>query len=944
MNYRKSLLAASIITSLCMSAAAFAADGTPAANAAAASAPTSAAATAPVQDTSGTTAPATTEQAKEAQAKKVTNLVGVTVTGIRASLQASMDTKRNADAIVDAITAEDIGKFPATNVAEALAQVPGVTLDHLLGATQRVSIDGIDPSLNNAFLDGHPVAQALWLYGDSPNRGFNYSLLPPEILGQLEIFKSPEARLPEGSLGGTVFMHTVQPLDVPSNTLSGSFGTNYNDMTRNTRPNGSLFYSWHNDDKTFGVDVSAQHYEENTSREGQEIFGYAQAGGVAASNPAVAAQIASGAVNPNSLFPSELNSADFQQTEKRNSIFVNLQYKPNENFDSTLSLMYMTDRLDNLNTSLYPIESFGPITSLGTANSNGIINSGTVGGTACAPGVTPCPPGASTYEDNDARGAYIKTKGADWRGKYKGDGWSLGGQLGVSTSSDDISQALEEFLYTGPFNWNTSKGFTFTDPATADNPNYWPESASGINYKEYKSKDSYAQLDLTKDFDGFFNEVEVGARYASHWESQSLIAYSGLADGTLADVGFGGLSNLHGASSIGLGGSTVSHVVTSGYQAVMNAVLNPANGLIANNPFTTYDNTFNVQQQNSSLYAQVDFGNDSLHGNIGARYVHTQITAYGYTGFSECSQTTYGCDFPPGFGYVGTKNKSNDVLPAFNIAWNVTPDLILRGAASETIAYAPYNEYAPYFESNDTIAPLTATAGNPNLKPYKSVNFDLSAEYYFNPESVIAVSGFYKNVLNYVVNASTVQSVINPSWSTIGSGAQGQLLVNQGLCTTAGLCQYSVSAPINGGHAKVKGAAVSYQQAFGDSGFGLRANYTYSDSSTAAGGPLPYNSKSSYTLAPYFERGAYSASVSYNYRTKYLAGGYVAGAPDTYTGSYKELDSSLGYKVNQNFTLSFNMLNLLNSVYKQYYGENEQQLANEYVSGREYMLSAHFKF
>ena len=324
MNYRKTLLAASIITSLCMSAAAFAADGTSsAANAAATNAPTSA--SAPVQDTSGTTAPATTEQAKEAAAKKVTNLVGVTVTGIRASLQASMDTKRNADAIVDAITAEDIGKFPATNVAEALAQVPGVTLDHLLGATQRVSIDGIDPSLNNAFLDGHPVAQALWLYGDSPNRGFNYSLLPPEILGQLEIFKSPEARLPEGSLGGTVFMHTVQPLDVPSNTLSGSFGVGYNDMTRNTRPNGSLFYSWHNDDKTFGVDVSAQHYEENTSREGQEIFGYAQAGGVAASNPAVAAQIASGAVNPNSLFPSELNSADFQQTEKRNSIFVNLQ-------------------------------------------------------------------------------------------------------------------------------------------------------------------------------------------------------------------------------------------------------------------------------------------------------------------------------------------------------------------------------------------------------------------------------------------------------------------------------------------------------------------------------------------------------------------------------------------------------------------------------------------
>ena len=163
MNYRKTLLAASIITSLCMSAAAFAADGAPASSA-------------PPQDTSGqssTTAPAATQEARDANSKKVTNLVGVTVTGIRASQQASINTKRNADAIVDAITAEDIGKFPASNVAEALAQMPGITLDRSIPGTQRVSIDGIDPSLNLTLLDGHPVAQAIWLYGDSPNRGFN---------------------------------------------------------------------------------------------------------------------------------------------------------------------------------------------------------------------------------------------------------------------------------------------------------------------------------------------------------------------------------------------------------------------------------------------------------------------------------------------------------------------------------------------------------------------------------------------------------------------------------------------------------------------------------------------------------------------------------------------------------------------------------------------------
>jgi iron complex outermembrane recepter protein len=919
MSHRKTLIAASIFAGLCLSGALHAQDTT--------------------QTTTTNPANQTTEQqAEKANAKQ---LGTVTVVGIRASLQKSMDTKRNADAIVDAITATDIGKFPATNVAEALAQVPGVTLDHLFGATQRVSIDGTDPSLNLAFLDGHPVAQAMWLYGDSPNRGFNYSLLPPEILGQLEIFKSPEARLTEGSLGGTVLMHTVQPLDVAANTLSGSFGVNYNDMVDNQRPNGSVFYSWHNDDKTFGVDVSAQHYEEITSREGQEIFGYSTVSSVAAANPAVAAEVANGTIKGSDVFPNELNSADFQQTEKRNSILVNIQYRPNDHFDSTLSLMYMNDSLNNINTSLYPIQSLGPITSLGPANGNGVIGSGTVGATG------PNGQTAETFEDNDARGSYIRTKGVDWRGTYYGDGWRVSGQTGVSTSNDTISQAFQEFFYNGGFNWNTSKGFNFTNLAAADDPANWTGSASNIAYKPYKAKDQYAQVDFSKDFDGFVNELLVGARYASHWESQSLLTLSNNFDPSLSEVGFGGLSNLQGLSSIGIGGSSVAHVVTPGYQSIFNAALSANNGLIADNPFQTYDNTFNVQQKNSALYMQANFGTDDVHGNLGVRYVHTQTTAYGYNVPSTCSDVSYDCVFPSGFGYVGETHTNNNWLPAFNIAWNVTPDVILRGAASETIAYAPYNELAPFFESNDTIAPLTATAGNPALKPYKSVNFDISAEYYFDPQSVVAVSGFYKNVLNYVVNVATEETQQNGSWGTIGTSSQGIALINAGVCTTAGMCQYSVSAPVNGGRATVKGAAISYQQAFGDSGFGVRANYTYTDARTAQeiGGSnwLPYNSKNSYTLAPYFEQGPYSASISYNYRSEYLAGGYVAGAPASYTGSYKELDASAGYQFNKNFSVTFNMLNLLNSTYKQYLGQHETEILNEYVSGREFMLEAHFK-
>src|SRR5579863_2832125 len=109
--------------------------------------------------------------------QKSLSLGALQVSGIRSSLAVSLDTKRNADAIVDAVTATDLNKFPTTNVADALSLIPGVTLDHSMPATERVSIDGLDPSLNLSLVDGHPVAQAMWLFGDQPNRGFNFSLL-----------------------------------------------------------------------------------------------------------------------------------------------------------------------------------------------------------------------------------------------------------------------------------------------------------------------------------------------------------------------------------------------------------------------------------------------------------------------------------------------------------------------------------------------------------------------------------------------------------------------------------------------------------------------------------------------------------------------------------------------------------------------------------------------
>lgn len=927
MKYRKNILTASILASLFLAAAAQAQDAVkqvPDAGAAPAGQVLLA-----QNDTNA--GDKTKNKNKDAE-----ELGTIVVSGIRESLKASLDKKRDADAIIDAITAEDIGKFPATNVAEAMAQLPGVTLDRAFGATQKVSIDGLDPSLNLSYLDGHPIAQAVWRYGDNPDRGFNYSLLPPEILGGLEIYKSPEARLPEGSLGGTIIMHTRLPLDLPSNTVDGSVGWNYNDMESKGKPNVSGFYSWKNDDKTFGVDVSAQHYEQVTSRQGEEIFGYTPVANIAASNPGVAAQVASGSIKSSDVMPNEINIAYFQQTEKRDSVTSNIQFKPNENFETTLGLMWMRDDLSNWNQSMYAFPVWLTSTVAGidqlTSNGHGLITSGHSCDTSTQPD---CAGRAGTVFDNQVRHSVVSTRGADWRASWRQDNWKLSGQIGVSTSRDPSTQAFIEPVYFGGYTWDISKGFKFDDTAAATNPANWAGAGWMGNYGEWpdRARDNYAQADFSMDLNGFLNQLLLGVRWADHHEGQNLLVWSGgVRVGDLTQVGAGGLTDL---SAFDFWSGAANHVQPSSGGAVTNWVLGSPN--VQNPQFLyapyVYQGTYNIDQASDAAYAQLNFGDDKLRGNFGLRFVHSTLDSSGYVVSADQVNTLP----PPAGSYQTVSSTHNNVLPALNVAYTVQDDFILRGALSETIAFAPYNQEAPYTFTNDSV--LTGAGGNARLSPYKSNNFNFSAEWYFAPESILAASVFYKDVRNYIVNGVETERLFN---SLFTSNPDQYAQLTAGNCDDKGFCDYSISRPVDGGKAKVKGFAVSYQQAFGETGFGVRANYTYSDGSTHSGGEMPYNSKNSYSLSPYYEKDQLSASLSFSRRSSYLAGGYVAGAPDTFVAPYKELDASVAWRFNSHLQLSLDALNLLDSTYYSYFGTPDM-LSGKYKNGTQYMLTLHMK-
>ena len=192
----------------------------------------------------------------QAQTDEPAVLEEVIVTGIRGSLQESLETKRFASSVVDAISAEDIGKFPDKNVADSLARITGVSVTRGFGEGEKIAVRGTSPDQNRTLLNGAAVASADWFVLDNPSRAFNYTLLPSTIVSGLEVFKSPQADIQEGSLGGTVMLRTRRPLDMDANSGVVQVQGMYSETSEEWDPNVSALYSWKNDAETLGFNVS----------------------------------------------------------------------------------------------------------------------------------------------------------------------------------------------------------------------------------------------------------------------------------------------------------------------------------------------------------------------------------------------------------------------------------------------------------------------------------------------------------------------------------------------------------------------------------------------------------------------------------------------------------------------------------------------------------------
>ena len=872
----------------------------------------------------------------------------VVVVGIRHSLQSSIKTKKNTDAIVDVITAEDVGKFPDTNVAESLSHLPGFSVDRMFGEGEKVSIHGTDPALNRMFVDGHSIASADW--GGNPNdisgRTFNYALLAPEIIGKATAYKSPEAWIDEGSLGGTVMIETRKPLDLKPGTLSASAGYAYNDRSEKGNARGSVLYSWHNDNKNFGVLVAATYDKENLYRAGVEYFGYS--GGDSFDGSFTTTTDANGNVtavtgpNINGAAPTpasyaEMNAARvpccinwayFDQTRERKGLSAAVQWKPDDNSEFDLTALHIVGDYTNFSQSEYSVAVWGGNRASDISVANGLVTGATIGSSGYIGFDPNNPNGATSYGtnaqlDNNLRHSVVTTDSVNLAGKWSFDTWKVSGNVGFTKATGGKDpEYLSSFQTGAGFSFDFDQNHTMvnytvdpTDPTsffksdlrqgTVNGVQGWYTQIGGVYYEVYKDEETYGQIDFAKELNGPFTKLRFGFKASEHdnsdWSSGTnvyLTAPTDLSDWdyTLSPSGlFDGL----GAS----GNATQYATLTrSGLMAMLKSGISQDNGL-------NYGSMFDINEMIMAGYMQGDFRVDKFHGNLGGRLVRTRDQS-DYWEYNQNSST---------WSSRSVTQDDTKFLPAANLVYDLSDNLLLKGGIAKVIARPRYGQLAGSFSLDNQH--LTGGGGNPNLKPYESTNYEASAEYYFGKSGMAAAEFFYRDISSYIVQDT-----------------QDKVLFNT---ATGGMSTYSVSSPFNAQNAKVHGLALQYETDL-PFGFGVSTNVTFAEADTGTKAYyMPYLSKYTVNVIPYYEKGPLQVRLSYSYRSKYFTQIGRRNSKD-FTDSYTQVDLSGTYNVNDHVAVYVKGLNLLDETYYQFSSVTIAP-TNFYKNGRVFMIGVNYK-
>ncbi|WFL78560.1 TonB-dependent receptor [Altererythrobacter arenosus] len=746
----------------------------------------------------------------------------IVVSGIRASLQDAMNIKREATGVVDAISAEDIGKFPDTNLAESLQRITGVSIDRQSGEGSTVTVRGFGPDFNLVIVNGRQMPTSTLGDGFSApsSRSFDFANLASEGVAGVEVYKSGRASLPTGGIGSVINIKTPKPLDRPG--FQGSIGakavydTSRFEGTEITPEISGIVSKTFADDRV-GI-LLAGSYQQRKASQAQFVTGNWRPGYTGAENNwgTLAQQGDPRFANienrpgPTDVYQVPQNVAyDFFNFEREriNGQAV-LQFQPTDSLDMRLDYMYSQNTFDSRQDSIGVWFNHGDTSSAWT-------DGPAAGALFYAENFDPGVDGL----DGPGIGKDLAITGAV--GANRSINHSIGGNvawegLGGLRLELDAHHSTAESKPTSPYGSGIAVGTAIfaTQSQSVDYTSDMPVisvqmypggeiSASNIRPAGNAFRNAYFKNEINEvtlrggyDFDAsFIDSLDFGVSYI---ENKVRSAFGVIQNDTWG----GTLSRAETPDDLfveralspdlaGMSGSNDPSIIPVYFQIDTENLIQLLDGQLgicgaapAGTCLAPYGDDRRITEETIAPYVQTfhrfDLGDTEVTMRLGLRYEETEITSTALsripTGTVWAGANEITPIFAPESDFTTLEGKYDNWLPAVDFSIEPAQDVVLRASYSHTVTRPTYNN----LQGGITVAqPLRvgaggsqASAGNPGLLPFKSKNIDLSAEWYYDDASYVSVGFFNKNVSNFIGSGTTQTPLFNLPDPSQGAAAQ----------------------------------------------------------------------------------------------------------------------------------------------------------------------------
>jgi TonB-dependent receptor len=892
----------------------------------------------------------------------------IVVTGIRSSLASSARIKRDAQQIVDSISAEDVGKFPDANIAESLQRITGVAIDRSGGEGQFITVRGLGPEFNTVLVNGRVMAT------DNPGREFSFDVLSSNMIQRTDVFKSSVPELQEGGIGATVNIITARPLDGRSGFhVAASAGGIYDTLREKVSPDFSAVTSLTNDEKTLGIVLSGSYTDRRSQLDYVQTDGWLYGQQNVVNGSATSAGLTTAALGRTGTVvnvPQNLAFARQEDRRRRINLAGAVQAQLNDQLLLTVDGIYskfdvFTHR--NIFANFYSAPYIG-LEVDGTGSAIGFNRPGQQF-LAANPGLA----GSVSLSQNDniVNNNDRLTQTYQIGGNLK---WNPAENVEVrldASTSRAKQRNPTQFVVVGSLA-QTSPRFDLNkgeDLPTASNfgnitdPSLMRAHYTGVENNRVSDRSSEFHIDTDyKIHDSILKSVRIGMAYSDRTKERRFFNNS---DGGCAYCGYDipmdtSLLSPYKLSNFLPGVSGSDNVPQQFFTYDANAVIaflsNPANlararqgrtaaeqaaeaaRLLAlpGGPYGVRENPgsmLNVNERLLATYVAMSFGGDNWSANAGVRVVRTQTVSRGFeqpvvditnTRGDDTLVFTYGASTP-----VSVRNSYVNALPSANIKFNVTEKLIARAAFSQTVTRPTLTDLGVDNSFGGRISVPQSSGGNPTLEPFKSTNYDLSLEYYLNSISYVSAGAFYKTLDNFL---------------------ELQTLPVQRFGRT-----FQDTRTRNGQTGYIRGIEVGGQYTFdwlpsALSGFGVAGNYTYVESkaerdSSLADYECGYNGLSPHSAngSVFFEKYGLSARGSYNWRSEYLRACRSDQGRPRNRSSYGQFDFNVGYDVTPNVQVYVQGVNVTNQRIHEWSAIEERFLLLQ-ETGARYNFGARVKF